>query len=154
MNMPDLENTADQLENPVEMNPTSQDLTMNFPTQDDYAEMDDDYDYGDDGPLLDGINDIPFGDGNDDHDHDDDDDEHATRGGRNDGDETQLDDETENPLQETDFMSAMTGGDGSDMFSYFDSTFGKNWAGPEHWKLRRPISKGKEIEIQKIIFGK
>ncbi|KAG2218606.1 hypothetical protein INT45_013914 [Circinella minor] len=141
MNMPDLENTADPFENPVEMN---QDQTINFPTQDDYAGMDDDYDYGDDGPLLDGINDIPFGDGNE----DDQDDDSTGRGRKNDN-ENQSDDENENPLQETDFMSAMTGGDGSDMFSYFDSTFGKNWAGPEHWKLRRPISKGKKAAQEK-----
>jgi condensin complex subunit 2 len=26
------------------------------------------------------------------------------------------------------------------MFNYFDSTLVKNWAGPEHWKLRRPTT--------------
>lgn len=30
----------------------------------------------------------------------------------------------------------------TDMFSYFDSAFMRNWAGPEHWKLRRPVTKG------------
>ncbi|CAM0140766.1 hypothetical protein VKS41_008036 [Umbelopsis sp. WA50703] len=29
----------------------------------------------------------------------------------------------------------------ADMFSYFDAAFMRNWAGPEHWKLRRPMSK-------------
>jgi len=28
-----------------------------------------------------------------------------------------------------------------DMFSYFDAAFMRNWAGPEHWKLRRPVAK-------------
>lgn len=28
-----------------------------------------------------------------------------------------------------------------DMFSYFDAAFMRNWAGPEHWKLRRPVTK-------------
>lgn len=31
----------------------------------------------------------------------------------------------------------------ADMFSYFDAAFMRNWAGPEHWKLRRPMSKCK-----------
>ena len=25
------------------------------------------------------------------------------------------------------------------MFSHFDGALGKNWAGPEHWKMRRTI---------------
>ncbi|KAG8905046.1 hypothetical protein FRB99_000782 [Tulasnella sp. 403] len=31
--------------------------------------------------------------------------------------------------------------DGDDMLDYFDAAVMKNWAGPEHWKLRRPIKK-------------
>lgn len=40
-------------------------------------------------------------------------------------------------------VMAMTEGDGQGgMFDYFDQTFLKNWAGPEHWKLRKVIRKG------------
>lgn len=31
--------------------------------------------------------------------------------------------------------------DQNEMLNYFDSKFMKNWAGPEHWKLRRAIKK-------------
>jgi len=31
--------------------------------------------------------------------------------------------------------------DQEEMLDYFDSTFMKNWAGPEHWKLRRAVKK-------------
>lgn len=31
--------------------------------------------------------------------------------------------------------------DQNEMLDYFDSKFMKNWAGPEHWKLRRAIKK-------------
>ncbi|KAJ8662196.1 hypothetical protein O0I10_001889 [Lichtheimia ornata] len=44
-------------------------------------------------------------------------------------------------LHEEDFLGALMNDDGNELFSYFDSTFAKNWAGPEHWKLRRPVSK-------------
>lgn len=49
--------------------------------------------------------------------------------------------EEENDFPENDFLSALihnNQGD-NDMFNYFDSTLVKNWAGPEHWKLRRPV---------------
>ncbi|KAI8145640.1 condensin complex subunit 2/barren [Fennellomyces sp. T-0311] len=118
MNMPDLENAAEQLENPVEPQPSN--------NYDDYDDMDM-FDYGDDAPILDGIEDVPF--------MDDDNDE---------GNANKEQDDEDGHLQETDFMSAMIGGDSGDMFSYFDATFGKNWAGPEHWKLRRPVSKARE----------
>ena len=41
---------------------------------------------------------------------------------------------------ERDLVMAMTdaGGDG-DMMDYFDQNFLKNWAGPEHWKLRKVV---------------
>jgi condensin complex subunit 2 len=45
---------------------------------------------------------------------------------------------------ERDLVMAMTiTGEGEDgeMLNYFDSAFMKNWAGPEHWKLRRMIKK-------------
>lgn len=31
--------------------------------------------------------------------------------------------------------------DGEEGFDYFDSKFRQNWAGPEHWKMRRPVRK-------------
>ncbi|KAJ7493441.1 condensin complex subunit 2/barren [Mycena galericulata] len=37
-------------------------------------------------------------------------------------------------------VMAMTDGDGDGgMMDYFDKNFSKNWAGPEHWKMRKPI---------------
>jgi condensin complex subunit 2 len=42
---------------------------------------------------------------------------------------------------EQQFVEAMAAGD-SNSLDYFDRGFVKNWAGPEHWKLRRPIPKG------------
>lgn len=47
---------------------------------------------------------------------------------------------------ERDLVMAMTDADGDGgMMDYFDQNFLKNWAGPEHWKLRRPVRKGKEL---------
>ena len=41
-----------------------------------------------------------------------------------------------------DLVMAMNVDDNQDeMLDYFDATFMKNWAGPEHWKLRRAIKK-------------
>lgn len=41
---------------------------------------------------------------------------------------------------ERDLVMAMTDGDGDGgMMDYFDKNFLKNWAGPEHWKLRKVI---------------
>ncbi|OAD03207.1 hypothetical protein MUCCIDRAFT_110062 [Mucor lusitanicus CBS 277.49] len=42
---------------------------------------------------------------------------------------------------ENDFLSAFMHNGDQDMLNYFDSTLVKNWAGPEHWKLRRPVEK-------------
>lgn len=33
------------------------------------------------------------------------------------------------------------GGEGSSTMDYFDNNSGKNWAGPEHWKMRRAVVK-------------
>jgi condensin complex subunit 2 len=47
---------------------------------------------------------------------------------------------------ERDLVMAMTGdGDGEDggMMDYFDQNFLKNWAGPEHWKLRKVVRRRK-----------
>ncbi|KAI9318678.1 condensin complex subunit 2/barren [Dichotomocladium elegans] len=49
-------------------------------------------------------------------------------------------------VDEQAFLKAMITGDGDDLFSYFDNTFAKNWAGPEHWKLRRPVSNARPNE--------
>lgn len=40
---------------------------------------------------------------------------------------------------ERDFVMAMTDADAGGMMDYFDQNFLKNWAGPEHWKLRKVI---------------
>ncbi|KAI7906272.1 condensin complex subunit 2/barren [Cokeromyces recurvatus] len=53
------------------------------------------------------------------------------------------------PIQEHDFLSAIIHTGDHDMFNYFDSTLVKNWAGPEHWKLRRkPIEKEESQQQQ------
>ncbi|RHZ78233.1 hypothetical protein Glove_166g269 [Diversispora epigaea] len=39
---------------------------------------------------------------------------------------------------ENEFVTAMANHQ-NDMFSYFDSAFLRNWAGPEHWKLKRVV---------------
>lgn len=40
---------------------------------------------------------------------------------------------------ERDLVMAMTEGEGGMMYDYFDQTLLKNWAGPEHWKLRKVV---------------
>ena len=41
---------------------------------------------------------------------------------------------------ERDLVMAMTDADGEGgMMDYFDQNFLKNWAGPEHWKLRKVV---------------
>ncbi|KZT27835.1 barren [Neolentinus lepideus HHB14362 ss-1] len=42
---------------------------------------------------------------------------------------------------ERDLIMAMTDADGDGMMDYFDQAFLKNWAGPEHWKLRKIVRK-------------
>jgi condensin complex subunit 2 len=46
---------------------------------------------------------------------------------------------------ERDLVMAMTGDgeEGSGMMDYFDQNFLKNWAGPEHWKLRKVVRRRK-----------
>ncbi|CAI2189472.1 14825_t:CDS:2 [Funneliformis geosporum] len=39
-------------------------------------------------------------------------------------------------LTENDFVMAMVSNE-NELFSYFDSAFLRNWAGPEHWKLKK-----------------
>lgn len=49
---------------------------------------------------------------------------------------------------ERDLILAMTepGANGSSL-DYFDQTFLKNWAGPEHWKLRKVIRRRKSLSL-------
>lgn len=46
---------------------------------------------------------------------------------------------------ERDLIMAMTDADGDSgmMYDYFDKTVLKNWAGPEHWKLRKVVRRRK-----------
>ena len=46
---------------------------------------------------------------------------------------------------ERDLIMAMTDGDGDGggAMDYFDQNFLKNWAGPEHWKLRKVVQRRK-----------
>jgi condensin complex subunit 2 len=39
------------------------------------------------------------------------------------------------------FVMALSGQEGENILSYFDERGGKNWAGPEHWRIQR-IKKG------------
>jgi Condensin complex subunit 2 len=39
-------------------------------------------------------------------------------------------------LTENDYVMAMVRNE-EEQFSYFDSAFLRNWAGPEHWKLKK-----------------
>ncbi|KAJ3720943.1 condensin complex subunit 2/barren [Lentinula raphanica] len=48
-----------------------------------------------------------------------------------------------------DLMLAMNPEDGGGMMDYFDNTFLQNWAGPEHWKVRRPIRKTEGDSVAK-----
>ena len=47
-------------------------------------------------------------------------------------------------------VMALAGGeDGEGMFDYFDKGFSQNWAGAEHWKLRKVTRKGQHILIHR-----
>lgn len=47
---------------------------------------------------------------------------------------------------ERDLVMAMAGADGDEgMMDYFDQNFLKNWAGPEHWKLRKVIRRRERL---------
>lgn len=50
---------------------------------------------------------------------------------------------------ERDLVMAMTGdGDGEGgMMDYFDQNFLKNWAGPEHWKLRKIVRRRRRLSF-------
>jgi condensin complex subunit 2 len=53
----------------------------------------------------------------------------------------------------TGLVMAKDDGD-SMMLDYFDQGFLKNWAGPEHWKLRRAVRRGMSISLTGIRRGK
>lgn len=49
---------------------------------------------------------------------------------------------------ERDLVMAMTEGDGEGvMMDYFDQAFLKNWAGPQHWKLRKVVRRRRSILV-------
>ncbi|KAG9296032.1 hypothetical protein G9A89_011884 [Geosiphon pyriformis] len=60
--------------------------------------------------------------------------------------------ESQRRLSQKEFITAM-GANQDAMFSYFDSAFLRNWAGPEHWKLKRTVkeksSNGEEPKKKK-----
>ncbi|KAI8883387.1 barren [Backusella circina FSU 941] len=43
----------------------------------------------------------------------------------------------ERPFQDQDFLTSIINSGEKDLYNYFDNTLVKNWAGPEHWKLRK-----------------
>jgi condensin complex subunit 2 len=45
------------------------------------------------------------------------------------------------------FVMALSGQEGENILSYFDERGGKNWAGPEHWRIQR-IKKGIPLEYE------
>ncbi|KPV73018.1 uncharacterized protein RHOBADRAFT_55260 [Rhodotorula graminis WP1] len=49
---------------------------------------------------------------------------------------------------ERDLVMAMDAGGGDDglLFEHFDAKLGRNWAGPEHWKMRRGVAAGKQAD--------
>jgi condensin complex subunit 2 len=44
------------------------------------------------------------------------------------------------------FVMALSGQEGENILSYFDDRAGKNWAGPEHWRIQR-IKKGMFLSV-------
>ncbi|CAG8511837.1 12144_t:CDS:10 [Rhizophagus irregularis] len=59
-----------------------------------------------------------------------------------------FDEENINPnvrLTEKDYVMAMISNE-NELFSYFDSAFLRNWAGPEHWKLKKVNKRPTEME--------
>ncbi|KAL9541522.1 hypothetical protein MBANPS3_009078 [Mucor bainieri] len=102
---------------------------------------DDDNDYGVDyGDDMDDVD--PFADTNDDND-----DHHGFPGdgGHNNSNNNSAPPDDLEPTSprypENDFLSAFMHKGDQEILNYFDSALVKNWAGPEHWKLRRPIEK-------------
>lgn len=118
--LPDLDNDdEDDMMNQVDTNPNA------FDFDDDFQ-----FDFDD----VDGGGDVdPF-------DFQNDDEQYGDAGNDEDNEPIYGEVEEEAKLNEHDFLAALRNNGDNDMFNYFDSTLVKNWAGPEHWKLRRPVS--------------
>lgn len=43
---------------------------------------------------------------------------------------------------------------GEEMFGYFDTALSKNWAGPEHWKMRRVVNKKGQSPVAVTEIGR
>ena len=79
------------------------------------------------------------------------------------GDDNPQDGQGFEPLKEMNgapgqFIMALSGEEGENILSYFDERGGKNWAGPEHWRIQR-IKKGilhshppKETELMRFVL--
>ncbi|KAF7722954.1 hypothetical protein EC973_002465 [Apophysomyces ossiformis] len=129
-NLPNLED-RDPPQDDVDIDAEKHDIVNANTVDDDAGDF---FDYDDaEGPLLGGLDDDAFNDDGHGSDH---------------GDTNVAEDVDPAGFEEGDFMMAFKDGNEKDLFSYFDSTLTKNWAGPEHWKLRRPVSKLKETENQ------
>lgn len=117
--IPDLDNEDDE-------DDAMMDITRELDVAPDAFQFDDyDVDYGMDDMDMD-----PFADTVDDQQYPD-----------NENADSQ-DIEPESPkYPENDFLSALIHNGDQELLDYFDSTLVKNWAGPEHWKLRRPVDK-------------
>lgn len=50
------------------------------------------------------------------------------------------------------FVMALSGAQGENILSYFDERGGKNWAGPEHWRIQK-IKKGMFLKMWRGIDG-
>ena len=50
------------------------------------------------------------------------------------------------------YVMALSGVEGENILSYFDERSGKNWAGPEHWRIQR-IKKGFLHQSKKVGNG-
>lgn len=72
----------------------------------------------------------------------------------NDGEEDQLNiDNTEKGNPEQDYLQAMLNNGNRELFNYFDTTLNQNWAGPEHWKLRRaPVTVTDKCKSRVVFF--
>jgi condensin complex subunit 2 len=51
---------------------------------------------------------------------------------------------------EKELVLAMTGDSENGVMDYFDKTFMRNWAGPEHWKMRKTIRKSEYISLSNL----
>lgn len=117
--IPDLDNEDDE-------DDAMMDITRDLDVAPDAFQFDDyDVDYGMDDMDMD-----PFADTVDDQQYPD----------NENADPQEI--EPESPkYPENDFLSALIYNGDQELLDYFDSTLVKNWAGPEHWKLRRPVDK-------------